>query len=316
MTIKIIDPHLHLFDRSRGDYHWLNDENPPFWPDKSVLQRNFSIEDLINSLKNSLTSEIKLSGFVHIEAGFNNQKPWYELDYIESIPLQNTSCKSYRTIASVDLLSSSDHFEKSLYNLQQHQSLIGVRHILDEQALTTLSSQLAQKNMSRLNEITDFIFELQLPLADKNVIDVMPLLTTMISKNNQLRFIINHAGFPPLDINSSTFGLWQKNIQTLAKYPNLFIKCSGWEMTDRHYAMEWFGEVSRFCIEAFSIQRVMLASNFPLCLLHQKKESKVDNTYASYWHNILQSEFIKQCNQNKKSALLYNNALRIYKLEY
>ncbi|HCM48032.1 MAG TPA: hypothetical protein DIS98_11195, partial [Colwellia sp.] len=69
MTINIIDPHLHLFSHSRGDYHWLKSENPPFWPDKHLLQQNFYIEDLNKALVNE---EIKLKGFVHIEAGFDN----------------------------------------------------------------------------------------------------------------------------------------------------------------------------------------------------------------------------------------------------
>ena len=102
-------------------------------------------------------------------------------------------------------------------------------------------------------------------------------------------------------------------------------------MIDRHYAMSWFSKVTSFCLNAFSIERVMLASNFPLCLLGKKlgkeagkklgKETsnKVDSalsnkSYGSYWQDILESSIIKQSNENEKSALLYNNALRIYQL--
>lgn len=318
MTINIIDPHLHLFDRSRGDYHWLKSENPPFWPDKSLIQQDFSIDDLSNSL--ALTGNIKLSGFVHIEAGFDNVEPWRELEYLDSLTFDKLDIEGLphpksRTIASIDLLAQPEHFQRTLHKLQQYQSLIGARHILDGQAYSILSTQNAQKSFARLNEVTDFIFELQLPLADDSANKVMPLLIQTILSNNQLRFIINHAGCPAKNINSNAWNLWQKHLSELAECPNVFIKCSGWEMADRQYQMSWFSAVTSFCINKFSIERVMLASNFPLCLLGKRLGSELSNkSYADYWQDILGSSLIKQCSENEKSALLYNNALKIYQL--
>ena len=315
MIVNIIDPHLHLFDLSRGDYHWLKIQNPPFWPDKAQIQKDFKMEELNGSLH--ANNKIKLAGFVHIEAGFDNTQPWRELEFIESIP-----CQSNRTVASIDLLATPEHFQVTLQKLQQHQSLIGARHILDEQAATILSNKNAQQNFALLNEITDFIFELQLPLADESASNVMPILSQTITTNSQLRFVINHAGFPPKrasrDINNHAWHLWQQHISKLANYPNVFIKCSGWEMTDRQYAMSWFSQVTQYCIHEFSSERVMLASNFPLCLLGKEINKAVDKklsnkSYVSYWQDIIKSTVIEQCSKNEKSALLYSNALRIYK---
>lgn len=323
MTIKIIDPHIHLFDRSLGDYHWLKPENPPFWSDKSVIQRDFSIDDLSQNLAKD--DKLSLSGFVHIEAGFDNDKPWRELEYLENLSLdsldnENIKIKPLRTIASIDLQASAEDFINTLKTLKQHHSLVGVRHILDEQAFDILSNQQAQQNFSYLNEISDFIFELQLPLAHKNTTTVIPLLTEIIASNSQLRFIINHAGFPPkkalTDINNEAWSLWQNNITKLAKFANVLIKCSGMEMIDRKYEMSWFSQVTSYCLEKFSVERVMLASNFPLCLLGREAGKKLGNkTYASYWLDIIESSVIKQCSEIEKSALLYNNALRIYRLK-
>ncbi len=328
MTVNIIDPHLHLFNRSRGDYHWLKTQNPPFWSDKSIIQQDFSIDEINNSLL--VNNKINLSGFIHIEAGFDNTQPWRELEYIESL-----DCQSNRTIASIDLLAIPEYFQASLKRLQLCQSLIGARHIFDEQAYTILANQNSQQNFASLNEVTDFIFELQLPLADESAINVMPLLIQTIANNSQLRFIINHAGFPPKasskDINRDAWSLWQQHITEIAKYPNVFIKCSGWEMQDRQYKMSWFSKITSFCLKTFSVERVMLASNFPLCLLGKKLgnkpgskvETKVSSNienelsnkdYENYWLDILGSEVIKQCNENEKNALLYHNALRIYQL--
>ncbi|HCM48033.1 MAG TPA: hypothetical protein DIS98_11200, partial [Colwellia sp.] len=225
-----------------------------------------------------------------------------------------------RTIVSIDLLAQPEHFQKSLQKSQQYHSLIGVRHILDEQAYTILSNHNVQENFASLNEVTNFIFELQLPLADESAIKVMPLLLQTIDKNKQLRFIINHAGFPPKiaskETNDNAWDLWTKQLTKLAKYPNVFIKCSGWEMQDRQYEISWFSDVTRFCLNTFSIKRVMLASNFPLCLLGKKLGNEVGKkNYASYWQDILKSSVIQQCSKNEKNALLHNNAFRIYQLD-
>ena len=348
MTINIIAPHLHLFDRTLGDYHWLKTENPPFWPDKEIIQRDFSITDLMdNSAPNRA---INLSGFVHIEAGFDNDSPWRELAYIEGLAIEGLATESLgiesisgdslandnlkplklRTVAAIDLLASPAQFNSTLQKLQQHSSLIGVRHILDEQALFILSNQNAQDNLAQLNAFnlntfnintlnlnksTGFIFELQLPLAAEVSNKFMPLLKQTIANNSQLSFIINHAGFPPTDINSSAWHQWQSNITELAKYSNVFVKCSGMEMVDRQYKMSWFSTVTSFCISEFSLERVMLASNFPLCLLGDKVGNELSKqSYQGYWQDILESTLIKQCSEKEKSALLYDNALKIYQL--
>ncbi len=294
MTVKIIDPHIHLFSRKAGDYHWLKSDNPPFWSDKKIIQRDFTPHDL------TLSKGMMLEGFVHIEAGFDNNKPWRELDYIEELASENA-----RTIAAINLVDSPADFKIKLAKVLSYSSLVGVRHILDEQALSILSESNTQANFSQLNEIAHLIFELQLPLAEESSNEVMSLLTKTIADNNQLRFIINHAGFPPRDPHGKQWKLWQKNITALAQYPNVFIKCSGMEMIDRQYSLAWFSDVANFCLLSFSQYRTMLASNFPLCLF--SKES-----YNAYWQDILASNFIKQLDTKEKSALLYHNALRIY----
>ena len=71
--MHIIDPHIHLFALAQGKYHWLKPENPPFWPDKYKICRNVTEQEL------SLTKPLHLDGFVHIEAGFDNERPHLEI---------------------------------------------------------------------------------------------------------------------------------------------------------------------------------------------------------------------------------------------
>jgi predicted TIM-barrel fold metal-dependent hydrolase len=299
--MKLIDPHLHLFNRELGDYHWLNDNNPPFWPDKSLINKNFAEQDLL------LNAPLALSGFVHIEAGFDNNQPWREIDWLEQ------HCqKPFVSIAAIDLTKTTKTLSTQLEKLIQYPSIVGVRHILDDQALTLLTNKQVQQNFSLLNEY-GLIFEVQMSLTNHATVNA---LCDIISDNPNSTFIINHSGLPPRNIQSIEWQRWQSNLLKIATFPHTAIKCSGWEMIDRQYQLtkkkspnqpQWLDISLATCFKAFDEKRTMLASNFPLCLFSHE-------SYQQYWQSLLSCYFIKQCTEQEKSALFYNNALYWYKL--
>ncbi|MGL1958314.1 MAG: amidohydrolase family protein [Colwellia sp.] len=288
--MKIIDPHLHLFNLKQGDYHWLKPENEPFWPDKSRINTTFTESDL------SLESPLQLAGFVHIEAGFDNQYPWRELT-----SLVHSCNKPFKAIASIDLTSPSQKFNSDINKLSTYHSFVGVRHILDNQALSLLTTPQVLNNFTALNK-KGLIFELQLNLIEDAPIDA---LCEIIANNPTISFIINHAGFPPCNIQSREWQQWQNNLLKLSMYPHVAIKCSGWEMTDRHYSQAWLSDNLAFILTIFGLKKMMLASNFPLCLFNQ-------HNYQNYWLNLLSTDFFQTKTMQEKSALLHDNALLWY----
>jgi len=258
--MKIIDPHLHLFDLKQGQYQWLKADKPPFWPDKHLIAKNFAEQDL------ALSSPLELAGFVHIEAGFDNQQPWREIAWLEH------SCQlPFRSIAMLDITLPSTLFSQQLAKLMRYQSVVGIRHILDHDALTILSNNNSQDNLAILaaNQLS---FELQMLLTDTPALERFMAILTLTPK---LKVCVNHAGWPSVD--KSQAQLWLENLKRLAKFKQVFIKCSGYEMLDRAYSAPWQYQIISQCIEAFAIERVMLASNFPLSLLH----SNYQNTWLS-----------------------------------
>lgn len=292
--MKIIDPHLHLFLLELGHYHWLKAENPPFWPDKQRINQDYNETDLM------LAAPLSLAGFVHIEAGFDNQQPWRELEILEQ------SCnKPFRAIANIDLTASSQHFNSVIKKLTEYRSFVGVRHLLDEQALSLLTNKQVLTNINRLND-NGLIFEVQLALIEHAPVNA---LCEVISNNPEISFIINHAGFPPADIDTIEWQRWQSNLTKLSGYPHVAIKCSGWEMTDRDCQASWLNNNLSLIFTIFGAKRVMLASNFPLCLFSH-------SDYQSYWLSIISSDFFQKLNKNEKSALCYDNALSWYRLAF
>jgi L-fuconolactonase len=247
----------------KGDYAWLKPQNPPFWSDKHLVNKNFVEADLILKPPN------QLAGFVHIEAGFDNQQPWREIDW-----LQQHCTLPYKSVAFADITATT--FAKHIELLKQRKSVVGIRHILDEQAEEILSSTLIQAHFSLLAEM-EFSFDAQLSLTDSQAVE---RLISLASKHKAVRIIINHAGWAPAENNVYERKQWKLNLSKIAKCENIAIKLSGWEMSSRTWQPQHISTVIKDCLALLSETRVMLASNFPLCLF-SISYTDLWNTYAA-----------------------------------
>ena len=247
-VLSIIDPHLHLFNLKDGDYTWLRPTEPPFWPDKENINQQFTESDI------TLNSSLKLSGFVHIEAGYDNLQPWREIDWLER------HCQlPFRSVAHADL--TSDNFLLQLERLCLRPSVVGIRHILDEQAYTLLNSPKVLEHLKALSSY-QLSFDAQISLIDT---EAVAKLIGLLDSAPDLKVIINHGGWPPSFADQDAWQCWQKNLQQLAYYPQVAIKLSGWEMTNRQWNLEMITPVLDVCLAEFDDAALMLASNFPLC---------------------------------------------------
>lgn len=260
--LKIIDPHLHLFNLQQGDYQWLKPQTPPFWPDKNKINRSFIETDLC------LPVPMYLAGFVHIEAGFDNQQPWREIDW-----LQQHCTLPFRSVAFADL--TTNIFGEHLRQLQQRSSVVGIRHILDEQAQATLSSHLIDRHFALLAD-TSFSFDAQLSLLNTPALD---LLVALAKRHKSLRIIVNHGGWPPSDADNKAQKKWLTNLQKIAQCENIAMKLSGWEMSNRAWQPEQVAKLLHHCLSCFGHERIMLASNFPLCIFSM--------SYADLWNTYM-----------------------------
>jgi predicted TIM-barrel fold metal-dependent hydrolase len=285
--MKIIDPHLHLFNLKQGDYQWLKADNPPFWSDKKVIEKNFNEKHL------QLEPPLELAGFVHIEAGFDNQQPWREIAWLES-----TCSLPFKSIAAIDLTLPTPEFLDALMQLSRFDSVIGVRDILDDNALEYLSNLQVQDNFAQLAQ-HKFIFECQMPLSDTKA---TAQLIEIVANNPTLSLVINHAGWPPENSNSDAWTNWQQSIEKLSAYKDITIKCSGFEMASRQYTPTWQQQVIKQCITSFGLHRTMLASNFPLCLFKE-----------SYQENWLTHQENSEFSASELELLCHKNAQRIYR---
>jgi L-fuconolactonase len=261
---RITDSHLHLFNLVAGEYGWLQPNSAPYWPDKSKLLRNFGESDLL------LSDGLSLSGYTHIEAGFNNSKSWLEVDWIESQATLPT-----KTVGCVDLCVSPDQFNQQLSELSKRTSLVGVRHIFDDQIDTILSNRNTQPNLRSLEQ-ADLIFELQFDVAH---VDHVEQVLNLFKQFPTLSVVLNHQGFGSSALPDAERELWLAGLERLSELANLKVKCSGFEMLDRSFSASTVKQTVELVVSIFGESRVMVASNFPLISLLM--------SYSDFWSLVM-----------------------------
>lgn len=279
---SIIDPHLHLFDLAQGSYQWLRPDNAPNWPGKQKICRDFQQGDLI------LESPLALAGFVHIEAGFDNQQPWREVAWLEQ------SCSlPFKSVAFADI--TADNFAENIQQLSVYNSVAGIRHILEQDAVSILLHPNTLSNLTILSQ-RGWLFEAQLMLDDSIAVDA---LLGVMQQLPELKVVINHAGFGYRCSDSTS---WLASIKRLSQFPQVFIKCSGWEMSHWHWSLSEVKVLLEQILSAFGPHRTMLASNFPVALLSKN--------YNSLWQDYTALFEDKTLTQ----ALCFDNARDCYQL--
>ena len=289
---KIIDPHVHFFDISKGKYEWLLPQNPPYWSDKALIHRRIMPSDLV------LTDNFSLQGAVHIEAGFDNENPAREIQWLTSSVYPLRPSIQFVSIGFIEISTDIDTFKKQFEIMSQQESLVGFRYIFESNASINFSRPYMLENL-RLLESAQLLLEIQADFSDTMLVEEIHSILSLLP---HLKVVINHAGLPP-SVDSERFLAWQNNVQLFAKLPACYIKCSGFEMSNRDYTVEHVCSVLGAVVVLFGVERVMIASNFPLTVFTM--------AYTEYWQRI--QACVKQLGL-PIDKVMYLNAKRLYKL--
>lgn len=254
MSLKIIDPHVHFFNLAEGQYTWLQGENPPAWPNLELIKQPVSDEQLIKS------TDFELAGIVHIEAGFDNQSPINELNWLSS----HLKKLPFKAISYAQLDCAPAQFQKAINDLT-HPHLIGIRDITEGADAQRLLTPACFNNLQTLCQ-QGLHYEAQFELENTAV---AAQLTNYAKTLPQLKIIINHGGLP------NNIKNWQQSIRMLSLHNNIAIKFSGFELLALNLQQQ------QYCFDTlfsyFGEQRIMFASNFPVC--------QINASYNNVWHS-------------------------------
>jgi len=276
--MDIIDPHLHFFALQEGNYSWLVGSTPPPWKNLDKIKQDHGLKDIQN------VALFALKGIVHIEAGFDNVHPERELQWLEKTLGQFP----FKAIAYCRIDAEPNEFLQRLEKMPKD-ALIGIRDITENEDYQRLLSPNVLANLASLSE-RSLIWEAQghfgLELARKTL---LKLALTCPA----LRIVVTHFGLLEESENVPDV------LQELASAPNIWIKYSGQEMLSNPVETK---KAFELLVATFGEDRIMLASNYPVCLQQM--------TYEKVWQHYLTS-WPSPSSFNK---VAYLNAKRCYGL--
>ena len=280
MPQHIFDPHVHLIDLEKGDHHWLRNADATFLDNIEQIKRNLSAIDL------QLAPPLELKASTHIEAGFDNDNPERELAFIAEQALLKAA------VSYIPLDCSPNEFDQKLSLLLLFDKFVGIRDISEHEDYLRLTSKNASINLATLAD-NDLLFEAQFHVENIQAVDFFDSCAHQLS---HLSIVINHCGFP----TPNNFMRWRKGVERLANHQNIAIKFSGFEMLKNAVTAEFKQQVLDVLLASFTDNRVMFASNFPLCLTQK--------TYQEVWEEYCCMQLTPECWRK----LSFENAKRIY----
>ena len=296
--LRIVDPHVHLWDLSRARYGWLQDDplpNNPAGDIGPIAHRNYGLDDY-----RAHTASWRVDKVVHVECGLPRGEQLAETDWLQSLAADGGFPQGI--IAGADLLDPD--LGALLEAHAARANVRGVRQIVSWHAdpvktytpRDLLRDPAWEAGFASLAR-HDLSFDLQLyPSQMRTAADIG-------ARHPDIPLIVNHAGLPT-DRDADGMALWRDGLRRLAALPHCSIKISGLGITDRAWTPESVRPVVLECIDAFETDRAMFASDFPVESVH----GTFDAFYSAF--DAITADFSAE----ERERLFAANAEAIYRI--
>ena len=255
LTRYFVDTHVHFWNLALMYYDWLTDkyiENDIIGDYHSISSRDYLPADFEREVP-----LVHRPLVVHLECALGHKDPVDETKWIASLAVKNDWIGAL--VGRGDLRDT--RFEELLERHMSASNLFrGIRMFSGPDVWTTSGF----KNGLRLLRDRKLILDLE---ADA---DTLPQAAEMAGVYDDLRIILEHAGFPK-QRTVEYFHRWRKAIKCFAAHPNVACKISGLGMVDHGWSENSIRPWVEECFECFGAERCMFGSNWP-----------VDSLYSSY----------------------------------
>jgi predicted TIM-barrel fold metal-dependent hydrolase len=295
--VKVVDPHIHLWDTARVSLPWLINPGIAYSGDNRLLPQ---CHDAAAFLRDTGNIEVQMS--VNVEA--NPADPLAEAQWLQSLADNPANHgHPHGIVACADLSHSDAH--ALLQRLSEVSNVRGIRQILnvhDDPRYDYVGRHFMQETQWRANlkQLAHYRWSFDLQIYPSQT----PLAVEVIRDNPGITFIVNHAAMFVDRKHVQGWREWRDGLHALAACDNTAIKLSGFAMFDHHWTLESFRPYVLEVIDAFGVSRCMFASNFPIDGLH--------STYAGLWSAY--DEIVSGASADDKELLFVSNAKRYYHL--
>lgn len=292
--MKIVDPHVHLWDLSTGLYPGLEQPSTGFIGDNAPIARSYLLPELLAEGG----EELEITKIVNVEA--------FPADRIaETRYLQDLADRTgypQGIVAGADL--SQPDAESVLEAQASFVNVRGIRQVLNMHP-DPLYAYVAENYMDDVGWLRNFALleKYQLSFDMQLYPHQMEQAARIIEKNPGVRVIINHCGMLA-DRTLSGWRQWRDSMRLLAGFENVFVKISGLGMFDRTWTLESIRPHVLETLDTFGTDRAMFASNFPV--------DKLFGCYADIWRTF--AAITSDLSDFEKDGLFSANAERIYRI--
>ncbi|MFN7117308.1 MAG: amidohydrolase family protein [Saprospiraceae bacterium] len=275
-----IDAHQHFWQYDPVAYQWISDAMP-------MLKQDRLPEDLL-----PLLHAQGFDGCVAVQA----RQSEAETDFLLQLAAQHKEIKA--VVGWVDLQGAD--LELRLQHYRQFPLLKGFRHIVqDEPDDHFLLRDAFIRGVALLHA---FGFTYDILVYEKH----LPTVIKFLEHFDNQPFVLDHIGKP--DIKEPMKPSWRDAIFTLATYPNLYCKISGLvtEAHWQHWQVADFQPFLEVVFEAFGADRLMIGSDWPVCLLAAPD-------YDAVIHLV--ENFTKDLSPADQAKVFGNNAAQFYNIQ-
>jgi predicted TIM-barrel fold metal-dependent hydrolase len=292
--LRVVDPHIHLWDLSTGLYPGLETPSTGFIGSNAPIARSY----LLDEFRAEGGTEVEVIKAVHVEAFPTD--PVAEARTIQL--LADASPVPLAIVASADL--SAPDVEALLARHATFPALRGIRQVVNRHRIPLYNyadrdfmSESGWQQGFKLLAKFGLSFDMQLYPRQFGE------AAAIAAANPNTPIIINHAGMWA-DRDLAGWRAWRDGLRTLAAQPNIAVKISGLGMFDHHFTTESLRPLVLETIDAFGADRAMFASNFPV--------DKLFSDYPTLWNAY--AAIVAGCSGSEQAALFRSNAERIYRL--
>jgi L-fuconolactonase len=274
-----IDSHQHFWKFVPAEYRWINDL-------MSVLRADFLPMDLERE-----TKSVGIDGVLSVQA----RQSLAETEWLLDLADEHDFIKGvvgWVPLAAPDVCA---HLEA----LTGRPKLKGVRHVVqdepDERFILRKDFNAGIRALASYGLVYDIlIYERHLPAAIE-----------FVDHHPNQPFVLDHLAKPRA--KEGIVEPWRTDIRRLAQREHVFCKLSGL-VTEA----DWLGwteeQLSAYLetvLEAFSPQRVMFGSDWPVCLLA---------TVYAKWHDVV-DRFCEKLSTDERASVFGGTAIEVYGLQ-
>jgi len=273
-----IDAHQHFWIYNPVDYPWILDS-------MRVLRRDFLPPDLVRE-----QARAHVQGSVVVQA----RQTLTETRWLLELADQHSVIRG--VVGWVDL--RSDSVAVDLTEFGRHPKFVGVRHVVQEEPdIRFLMQPEFVRGLERLEEF-DLAYDLLLYPKQ------LPAAIELARRLPRQRFVLDHIAKPL--IRAGVIGPWAEYIRELGQCANVYCKISGMvtEADWSRWSKDDFSPYLGIVWDAFGEDRLMIGSDWPVCLLA--------GTYAQIID--IPRHYFKDRPEMTRNKIFELNARRFYRI--